>query len=334
MGEDKKGGEDITISKDGVSLPVGFLTRTFFPERVARAETIQALAASAARKIAEGVDPSQEERDVHEYVMAPVFRKAERTARIVKRAEEIVATKTPPLLTTGETTESSPPAENCRADEQWGERFLDYTGYVADADGEELWARVLARQAQRPGSFSLKTLSVLRDVSSESARLFTKLLEVSTGTWVPHWSDFRREYEANGITYTTFLALDELGLVNLHPSAFGVPTAEVPGVEGAFFEYANALFKIPAGRTFGVQTLTIAGVEVAKIADVAPRTTQKLRELGNWAQREIGTGTKLLCTVRHPVSDLRNDERVWDPDSVEIRDGVVRWSTTRPDRAT
>ena len=62
-------------------------------------------------------------------------------------------------------------------DPSWENHWISGAGKVAVEDEErrEWWARILAGEIQQPGSFSLRTLSVMDVLSTEEARLFSRL---------------------------------------------------------------------------------------------------------------------------------------------------------------
>lgn len=63
-------------------------------------------------------------------------------------------------------------------DEDWATRFF---GIVQDVSKEEIktiWAKILAKEIERPSSFSMRTLEVLRNISYEEAKLFAGISEL------------------------------------------------------------------------------------------------------------------------------------------------------------
>lgn len=61
--------------------------------------------------------------------------------------------------------------------EDWASRFFDIVQDVSRDEMKALWAKILAKEIQRPSSFSLRTLDVLKNISYEEAELFVKLSE-------------------------------------------------------------------------------------------------------------------------------------------------------------
>lgn len=61
------------------------------------------------------------------------------------------------------------------ADHDWTARFFDGVQDVSSEEMRELWGRVLAGEVERPGSTSIRALSVLRDLDAKTAQTFSKL---------------------------------------------------------------------------------------------------------------------------------------------------------------
>ena len=63
-------------------------------------------------------------------------------------------------------------------DHDWTARFFNYIQDVSSEQMQPLWAKVLAGQIERPGSVSIRALSILRDMDQSSAELFRTLCSV------------------------------------------------------------------------------------------------------------------------------------------------------------
>lgn len=62
-------------------------------------------------------------------------------------------------------------------DEDWATYFFNIVQDVSKEEMKVLWAKILAKEIERPASFSLRTLELLRTVSYEEAELFVRLSE-------------------------------------------------------------------------------------------------------------------------------------------------------------
>ncbi len=68
---------------------------------------------------------------------------------------------------------------NDEPDHDWTARFFNDVQDVSSEKMQVLWGRILSGQVERPGSSSLRTLRVLRDLDKDTANLFARLCSVS-----------------------------------------------------------------------------------------------------------------------------------------------------------
>lgn len=61
-------------------------------------------------------------------------------------------------------------------DLDWVNSFFDFIANVSDSDMQILWGKLLAGEVERPGSFSIRTLDVLRKLTKQEAMLFQKFV--------------------------------------------------------------------------------------------------------------------------------------------------------------
>lgn len=74
------------------------------------------------------------------------------------------------------------PGEGPRMEDEWIDRFWRLAQDVSNQDLQRLWSRVLAREARRVGSFSLKTLEVLSLLTPSDARELEHLARCTCST--------------------------------------------------------------------------------------------------------------------------------------------------------
>lgn len=60
-------------------------------------------------------------------------------------------------------------------DFDWFIRFFDSVGYISNEEMQQLWAKVLAGEITRQGSFSFRTLELIKNLSHQEAELFQKI---------------------------------------------------------------------------------------------------------------------------------------------------------------
>lgn len=106
-------------------------------------------------------------------------------------------------------------------DFDWFVRFFDSAGNIRNEEMQELWAKILAGEVRKPGSFSLRTLEKLRNMTQKEAELFRRIAEFilkeTDGTLFLFCdTDFFEEdfNERYGICNSDILALEECGLLS------------------------------------------------------------------------------------------------------------------------
>lgn len=95
----------------------------------------------------------------------------------------------------------------------WRRKFFLEAENICDTDLQLLWGKVLAGETASPGSYSVRTLNVLKNLSKQEAegfRIFCGLAS-DIGHVVYLGSDQLKEF---GITYTLLLSLRDAGLLH------------------------------------------------------------------------------------------------------------------------
>lgn len=103
-----------------------------------------------------------------------------------------------------------------RVEDDWIVDFFDKSRLVSDEEMQTLWSRVLAGEANNPGSYSKRTISILASLDKRDAQLFTELCTFgwSVGTVVPLVYDVQDEvYGRHGVHFNALQHLESIGLV-------------------------------------------------------------------------------------------------------------------------
>ncbi|MBB4845407.1 hypothetical protein HNP55_003957 [Paucibacter oligotrophus] len=111
---------------------------------------------------------------------------------------------------------------NDPVNEDWRRKFFLHAENVCEADMQFLWGKVLAGEIATPGSFSVRTLDVLRNLSKHEAETFRRACTCAMQDgWIAlPGHDMNTALVPHGITYTDILTLRDAGLLadgdNLH----------------------------------------------------------------------------------------------------------------------
>ena len=177
--------------------------------------------------------------------------------------ENVVAQAIPELK------ENAKPEE---IDNDWMTRFFEASKLVSDKEMQSLWARLLAGEANKSGTFAKRTIDQVSNLEKLDAQLFTNLCTFGwiIGDIVPLVLDVEHDiYKEQMINFRTLTHLDNIGLVKFDPvggfARKGYPQVSTFGYYGT----PTVLeFRTPANNqlSLGKVLLTKVGQELAPIS--------------------------------------------------------------------
>jgi len=236
-----------------VSKAVGGVFAPYQIKRIARAEAEAAII------------KAQTEIQITDLHRRAMHRFIEEEAHRQQNIEEIT-NKALPQLNDG----SDPSA----MEDDWVTNFFDKSRIVSDGEMQNLWARVLAGEANAPGTYSKRTVNFLGDLDKRDAELFQALCSFGwiIGSFTPLVFDTQAViYNDRGLNFTTLTHLDSIGLIQFNilsgfqriglPKMFAVLYCGKPLVLMMEKDSDNQL---PIGKVL----LTKVGEELATVCNV------------------------------------------------------------------
>ncbi len=177
-------------------------------------------------------------------------------------------------------------------DENWITAFFDLSANISESQMQLIWGKILAGEIKEPGSFSIRTLDLLRKMSSDEANLFAKISPFilrckgdSTGNLIDYFlmdglnGQLLKKY---GIDFPKILLLNEAGLIIDNTwISFAIE------IEPAQTEYISGITGKIAVKNLGTETyklshsaflLTEAGKELWKISSMASDNKERSKE--------------------------------------------------------
>ena len=208
--------------------------------------------------------PTLAERLQHN-VLADQMRQEVNVARAVLQAEGAA-------LEEGELADGQPPPDR-EVDDDWLYRWRDSASTVSNEKLQDLWGRALAGEVKSPGTFSLRTLEFLKNLSQQEAQLIEKLAPfVIDGNSVHRdWSEDRHtSLESYGISGSDLMMLDNLGVIDDSPLPVE-RTISIP-LQGRVLLLHNRLLIVKPGTehkeaelVLSVYRLTTVGGQVLRL---------------------------------------------------------------------
>lgn len=160
--------------------------------------------------------------------------------------------------------------------DDWLTNFFDKSRIVSDSEMQQVWARVLAGEANGPGAFSRKTVNLLADLDKGDAELFGKLCNFvwNIGGAVPLLIGFNEGiYSENGLDVAALLHLQSLGLIEINASNGFRKTKLPKRVKVSYFgRVLNLTFPEEENNslTIGKGLFTRVGIELARVCESLP----------------------------------------------------------------
>ena len=153
-----------------------------------------------------------------------------------------------------------------RPSKTWLNEFADAARAAEEDDVRERWARLLAGEVMNPGSYSVKTLDVLRYLSSEDAALFDHVCSYAFEKGLIAQED--PIFGLTGITYETILRLNAVDLIHPVPASWNAQAA--PGMSAFQIQFCQRVISVggpPSHARISVPAFafTKAGMELRRL---------------------------------------------------------------------
>lgn len=244
---------DTLIKK--VSSAVGGIFEPWQIKRVAKAET----EASLIKAKAEIEITDLHRRAMHRFVEEEANR---------QENMEAITEKAIPQLEDG--------SDPSKMEDDWVTNFFDKSRTVSDNEMQDLWASVLAGEANSPGSYSRRTVNFLGDLDKRDAELFSALCSFGwfVGAFTPLIFDTQASIcNEKGLNFNTVSHLDSIGLIQFNNlSGF----SRTGLLKNFMVAYCGEPLNLTMGKeednklSIGKVFLTQVGIELARVCQ-APR---------------------------------------------------------------
>jgi len=187
-----------TVLIEKISDAVGGVFKPYQIVRVAKAE-------AEAEKIRADAEIVVE--DIHRRAMHRFF---EEEAKKQKNIEDITQKALPNL---------NDDAKSENVEDDWISNFFDKCRIVSDKEMQNLWANVLAGEANSPGRYSKRTVNYLSSIDKTDASLFTSLCGFvwQVGDIEPLiYNPKDQIYAKHNISFQSLNHLDDIGLIKFN----------------------------------------------------------------------------------------------------------------------
>lgn len=151
--------------------------------------------------------PVSDDSDIEKRI---IMRVAYQQAKKQSNLEQVVQFAAEELKSEQEVTQEKP-------DSDWVTRFFDISEDISTENMQVLWGKILAGEIKKPGSYSLRTLELLKNINQKEAELFVKVGKIAIAShdkvFIPNPDNGKYLADKFELKFTDFLALREIGLL-------------------------------------------------------------------------------------------------------------------------
>lgn len=151
----------------------------------------------------------------------------------------------------------------------WAIRFFNTIQDISDEEMKLIWGKLLAGEIKTPGSYSLRAIELLKNLSSEEAKLFTEAsklaLKRAHDIVIIQSDNINNDY---GLTFDKILTLTDAGLLKPIIDT-AIDLEPLNGADGVVFTYGNYAIKANVKSEVEIASYiyTTAGSQIYKLID-------------------------------------------------------------------
>jgi len=204
-------------------------------------------------------------------------------------------------------------------DSDWTTRFFDTVSSISSEEMQIIWGKILAGEVNKPGSFSLRTLETVKNMSKIDAEAFVKvapyLLTSNNEQFVLSDQGLLNTHQ---LPYGLILLLDECGLMNSSGTlSFHLPIRDTDDSK----VYNSERLAIIKGKiqndsevVIGIHNLTRAGKELFSIIETKPNNAYF-----HDAMHLIGANNKerMIMSI-YKVNEIKNNLINYQIEAIEV----------------
>lgn len=181
----------------------------------------------------------------------------------------------------------------------WIHVYFEAAKNTSNTYMQDVWAKVLARELSTPGSFSFKTLEVLKNMTDEDFYLFESLCRLQINGTILQGKDTEELLE-----WTSQIKLSEMGLLSLNHSRrwYAVPSKGFNAIQDA----ERGILVLLENKSeeeveveYNCYFLTTAATELQKIASYTPNNEYFHKFSDVLKQRY----EKTVCISSHQITE-------------------------------
>jgi Protein of unknown function (DUF2806) len=180
----------------------------------------------------------------------------------------------------------------------WLLRFVEGAKFISDDELRSMWAAILAGEANKPGTFSKRTLDFISKLEKKEAEAFVSLCtfiwKFGEASAVLIYNPYDEIYVEKGINFHRCVNLDSIGLIRFDTLTGYKITSQPKYLEVTYFGEPIVIeFKADGSNDFatGKVLLTELGIELLSICESPKSAAFRDYCLQKWAELGLVTSS-------------------------------------------
>ena len=164
-----------------------------------------------------------------------------------------------------------------KIEDDWIVNFFDKCRLISDGEMQQLWAKILAGEANSPGKFSKKTVNIVASLDKSDAEAFTRLcgfgISIDVEVIPLVYDEDHGIYKDRGIDFFTLSNLDSIGLIKFDVTGGYLRTNLAHRGPVSYFDQKMWLEfpeKSKNDLKVGTVMLTLTGQQLATVSRAGP----------------------------------------------------------------
>jgi len=169
------------------------------------------------------------------------------------------------------TADYIPDSVNPDLDDDWFLHYVSLVERISDDDVQTLFAKLLADEIQTKGQYSVRTLNVLSNMTSNEAKTFVKMLNYSViinGRIFIVDPKLLEQNSSNSVCFLDHLRMEECGLISMSSTGFTINTIESLAIICG--DLVGIINPLPDQKSYSLNihsTLTNSGKEIYNLLE-------------------------------------------------------------------
>ena len=150
---------------------------------------------------------------------------------------------------------------NQKVDQEWVLNFFENAGYISDEHIQEIWSKILIGEIKNPNTYTLRTLNILKNMTSFEANLYEKIIPFifyeKENPFIYNDIELLEKY---GLEFNELIKLEDCGLISLNV-----------GVSINFKDIKNYIYNknyvivINGEKNLGIYRITESGKQILNL---------------------------------------------------------------------